>query len=69
MSRRTLHVICGIAVLFAGILYAHLVQHLFFVEHHEWNAAFVAELIASAAAGVFVFIGAYLLLTGGRGQN
>lgn len=66
MSRRTVHVICGIAVLFASILYAHVFHHVFFVEHHEWNATFVAGAIVSAVAGVFCFIGAYLLLTGGH---
>lgn len=69
MSRRTLHRVCGIAVLFTSILYAHVLHHLFFVEGHEWNAAFVAELILAAIPGVFAFIGAYLLFTGGRQQS
>jgi hypothetical protein len=69
MSRRTLHVICGIAVLFASILYAHLFHHVFFVERQEWNAVLVAGVIVSAVAGVFSFIGSYLLLTDSRRQN
>ena len=69
MSRRLLHFICGIAVLFASILYAHVFHHVFFVERQEWNAAFVAGLIISAIAGVFCFIGAYLLLSGGRPET
>jgi hypothetical protein len=69
MSRRALHFISGVAVLFASILYAHLFHHVFFVERQEWNAAFAAGLILSAVAGVFSFVGAYLLLTGGRAQS
>ena len=66
MSRRALHFICGIAVLFASILYAHVFHHVFFVERHGWELVMVASLIISAIAGVFCFVGAYLLLTGGR---
>jgi hypothetical protein len=66
VSPRTLHLICGIAVLFASILYAHVFHHVFFVEHHGWSAPFLASAIISGVAGVFCFIGAYLLLTGGR---
>jgi cytochrome c biogenesis protein CcdA len=66
LSRRALYFICGIAVLFASLLYAHVFHHVFFVERQEWNAAFVTGLILSAVAGVFSFVGAYLLLTGGR---
>jgi hypothetical protein len=69
MSRRTLHFICGIAVLFASILYAHVFHHVFFVERQEWNVVFVAGFVVSAVAGLFVFVGAYLLLTGGRSPN
>ena len=69
MSRRALQFLCGIAVLFASVLYAHVFYHVFFVERHEWNAAFMAGLIVSAIAGVFSFIGAYLLLTGWHKQN
>jgi len=69
MSRRALHFICGTAVLFASLLYAHVFHHVFFVERQEWNAAFVAGLIVSAVAGVLSFVGGYLLLTGGRGQT
>ena len=66
MSRRTLHLICGIAVLFASVLYAHVFHHVFFVEHPARNAVMLVSAVVAALAGVFCFVGAYLLLTGGR---
>ena len=69
MSRRAVHVICGVAVLFAGVLYAQVFHHVFIAERHEWNGVVVAGAIVSDAAGVFCFIGAYLLPIGGRGQR
>ena len=66
MSRRTLHLVSGVAVLFASLLYAHVFRHVFFVEHPAMNALMVASMILAAVAGVFCFIGAYLLLTGGH---
>jgi hypothetical protein len=66
MKRRALHIICGVAVLFASILYVHVFHHVFFVEHQEMNAPTIALAIVSFIAGVFCFVGAYLLLTGGR---
>jgi len=66
MSRRTLHIVCGIAVLFASVLYAHVFHHVFFVEHPGMTPGVIASVILAAVAGVFCFIGAYLLLTGGR---
>lgn len=69
MSRRALHVVCGIAVLFASVLYAHVFYHVFFVEHPDRNAVIIASIIVAAIAGVFCFVGAYLLLTGGRNHD
>ena len=66
MSRRTLHLICGIAVLFASVLYAHVFHHVFFVEHPAMNAVMLVSAVVAALAGVFCFIGAYLRLSGGR---
>ena len=66
MSRRSLHLVSGVAVLFASLLYAHVFHHVFFVEHPPINAVMVASMILAAIAGVFCFIGAYLLLTGGH---
>jgi hypothetical protein len=66
MNRRALHIICGVAVLFASILYAHVFHHVFFVEHSGMNWVMMASAIVAAIAGIFCFIGAYLLLTGGR---
>jgi len=69
MSRRALHLISGVAVLFASVLYVHVFQHVFFVEHPSRNPTMVASMILAAIAGVFCFIGAYLLLTGGRNRR
>lgn len=69
MNRRALHIICGVAVLFASILYAHVFHHVFFVEHQEKNALTMALAIVSFIAGIFCFVGAYLLLTGARGEK
>jgi len=68
MSRRALHFICGTAVLFASLTYAHVVHHVF-THREQMSAAFAAELVLAALAGIFSFVGAYLLLTGGRAQN
>jgi hypothetical protein len=66
MGRRTVHIVSGIAVLFTCLAYGHIVHHFFFVHPHQMNPGYVAGLIAAVGAGVLSFIGAYLLLTGGR---
>jgi hypothetical protein len=42
---------------------------MFTLAWHEMSAAVTAGLILAAAAGVFSFVGAYLLLTGGRASK
>ena len=69
MNRRALHIICGVSVLFASFLYAHVFHHVFFVEHQEMNALTIALAILAFIAGIFSFAGAYLLLTTSRSQN
>lgn len=66
MSRRSLHLISGVAVLFASVLYVHVFHHVFFVEHPAINALMVVSMILAGVAGLFCFVGAYLLLTGGH---
>ncbi len=65
MNRRALHIVSGVAVLFASLTYAHVVHHVFTHSEHM-SGLFAAELVLAAIAGVFSFVGAYLLLTGGR---
>jgi hypothetical protein len=70
MSRRALHFVSGVAVLFASVLYVHMFYHVVFVAHHfSITAGVMASMILAALAGVFCFVGAYLLLTGGRVSN
>jgi hypothetical protein len=68
MNRRAVHIASGIAVLFTSLAYAHIVHHFFFVHPHQMSPGYVAGLIAAVGAGILSFIGAYLLLTGGRRQ-
>jgi hypothetical protein len=68
MSRRTWYVPSGAAVLLASIVYVQVGYHLFFVEHRG-NVVFVAAGILSFVTGALSFVGAYLLLTGGRSQT
>jgi hypothetical protein len=53
-------------VLIASIQYALDYYRVVPVTHHEWNAAFVAIAILQPVTGVLSFLGAYLLLKGGR---
>ncbi len=67
MSRRAVHIASGIGVLFTSLIYAHLVHHAFIVHRHEFSpGSFIVGLIIAAAVGILSFIGAFLLLTGGR---
>lgn len=69
MRRRALYVISGVCVLFTSLTHAHVLHHMFTLAWHEMSAAVTAGLILAAAAGVFSFVGAYLLLTGGRASK
>jgi hypothetical protein len=55
-SRRTVHLICGISVLFVSILYVHVFHHVFFAEHQGWSSPLLAAAIVSGTgiAGVFL---------------
>jgi hypothetical protein len=66
MSRRTLHNICGTAVLFATIIYLHVFHHFFIVHHPPMTAVTMLTMILAAVIGIFSFIGVYLLLASGR---
>ena len=68
MSRRTWYLPSGAAVLLTSIVYVQVGYHLFFVEHRG-NVVFVALGIVSFGTGALSLVGAYLLLTGGRGQT
>lgn len=69
MGRRSLHIICGVAVLFASVTYAHVFHHFFIVHHPTMTAVVIVSMILAGVAGIFSFVGGYLLLTGGRRQN
>ncbi len=67
MSRRALHITSGVCVLFTSLVFVHLIHHAFIVHRHEFSpGSLIGYLIIAAAAGILSFIGAYLLLTGGR---
>jgi hypothetical protein len=71
MSRRTLRIASGVAVLLITFVYAHIVHHVFFVAHRQELSPglWIAGLIITCGLGILSFIGAYLLLTGGAPQN
>lgn len=70
MSRRALHIASGVCVLFTSLVYVHLIQHAFTAHRHEVSpGALIGYLIVAAIVGILSFIGAYLLLSGGRPQN
>ena len=70
MSPRAAHIFSGIGVMLTSIVYVHLLHHLFIVHRHDfppvWWAVGLAIMIP---IGILSFIGAYLLITGGRLQN
>lgn len=66
MSRRTLHNICGVAVLFATMIYAHVFHHFFIVHHPPMSAVTLLTMILSAVIGILSFTGVYLLFAAGR---
>ena len=67
MSRRAVHIVSGIGVLLTSLIYMHLVHHALIVHRHEFSPGWlVVALIIAAAVGIVSFLGAFLLLTGGR---
>lgn len=67
MSRRAVHIASGIGALLTSLTYVHLVHHALIVHRQEFSpGSLVVWLIIAAAVGIFSFIGAFLLLTGGR---
>ncbi|MGB7844825.1 MAG: hypothetical protein WBL63_04360 [Candidatus Acidiferrum sp.] len=65
---RILNILCGIAVLFTTLGYAHILHHHFHHEPHEafHNPVFWAVALATASAGILSFIGAILLFKRAR---
>jgi hypothetical protein len=66
MSRRTLHNICGCAVLFATMFYVHVFHHFFVVERPPMTAVTILTMILAAGIGILSFTGVYLLFAAGR---
>jgi hypothetical protein len=61
---RFLNILCGIAVLFTTLAYAHLLHHHFLHASREdhLSLGFGAGMFAALCAGILSFIGAILLL-------
>lgn len=69
---RTLHIASGISVVFTTLAFGHIVYHntVHMVTKHGEGHLFVAvHTILAVALGALSLLGAYSLLTGGRGQN
>lgn len=66
MSRRAVSIASGVGVLFTSLMFVHVVHHAFVHRGEITAGALVTWLIPAVAAGILSFIGAYLLLTGGR---
>jgi hypothetical protein len=67
-SMRILNILCGVAVLFMTLHFAHLLHH-FLVHHSDPSAhtlAFWAAFAGAVVVGVFSFLGGCLLLRRGR---
>lgn len=63
---RALNILCGVAVLFTTLAFAHLLHHHFLGARGAYDIAFVAGWAALAVVGVLSFIGGCLLLRRGR---
>ena len=72
--KRTLFFLSGVSVVFTTLAYGHTMYrrtiHVV-TEHGEGfgHPFFALHTILAAAAGILSLLGAYFLLTGGRGQN
>jgi F0F1-type ATP synthase membrane subunit c/vacuolar-type H+-ATPase subunit K len=60
---RALSIICGICVLFATLAYGHILHHHFMHSTDDGRGLlFWAMFLLAGAAGIFSFIGGFLLL-------
>jgi hypothetical protein len=65
-----MHIASGVAVLLTSLVFVHLIHHAFIAHRHEFHPGFLAgALLIVVPVGILSFIGAYLLLSGGRAQN
>jgi uncharacterized integral membrane protein len=67
-SMRILNILCGLAVLFMTLHFAHLLHH-FLVHNSDPSAhtlAFWAAFAGAVVVGIFSFVGGCLLLRGSR---
>ena len=70
--KRTLFIITGVSVVFTTLAFGHIMYHdtVHMLARHEESHLFLAvHTLVAAALGVLSLLGAYLLLSGGRGQN
>lgn len=62
-----MHIVSGVAVLLTSFVFAHLVHHALFVHRKEVSAGWlIGYLSVAGVIGLFSFVGAFLLLAGGR---
>jgi hypothetical protein len=69
---RTLHIASGISVVFTTLAFGHIVYHNtvhMVTKHGEGHLFAAVHTILAVALGGLSLLGAYSLLTGGRGQN
>ncbi len=68
VAMRILSILSGASVLFTTLAYGHLVHHFFVNSPREefHNPLFWAANLAALAAGVFSFVGGFLLLKRSR---
>ncbi len=70
--KRALFIITGVSVVFTTLAFGHIMYHdtVHMLARHEESHLFLAvHTLVAAALGVLSLLGAYLLLSGGRGQN
>ncbi len=63
---RVLNILCGLAVLFTTLAFAHLLHHHFLGAHGAYDLAFVAGWAILVIVAILSFIGGCLLLRRGR---
>lgn len=63
---RILNFLCGIAVLFATLAYAHLLHHHAMHTHGPHHTGFMLAVFAAIVLGILSFIGGCLLLRQSR---
>ncbi len=70
--KRALVIVSGVSVVFTTLAFGHIMYHdtVHMLTRHEGGHLFVAvHTVLAVALAVLSLLGAYFLLTGGRGQN